>query len=170
VSTLYDISENLLALDALLWDSEGEITPEIEAWMAEYGGELIAKVDRTGAYIRELESIADACRAEEERLRKRRTVQENKVRSIKQLLDQIMVRLDRSKLVGETFTIARQKNGGVRKLELNPDAVDLLPEFFWKVERRVDTDRVRESMDEVMLVDGVEVARLAEPTYSVRVK
>lgn len=173
MSSLYQISEELLALDALLYESEGEVTPEIEAWLTEYGDALAQKVDSTGGYIRSCEARAKAITEEVQRLQQRKTVEENKVASVKKLLELVMLRLDRPKLTGNLFTIARQKNGGRPALTVNEEALHVLPEAFFVMERKILKEELREYLvanGGILRDNDTVVAELQEPGYSVRIR
>lgn len=186
--SLYEITGELSALDELLEETEGEVTPEIEAWMEEFGPMLMRKVDSIGRYCANLTAAAEACKAEETRLAKRRKSQESKVASLKRLLEVAMQRLGESRLEGSTFAAVRQKNGGKRALEVLVPAGELPAGLTRTIPAQMVADdaALRMALDSsdgvqqqpdgslVLFVDYIEgaipVARLAAPTYSVRIK
>ena len=174
MATLYAIADELLTLDVLLEEAGGELTDEIVAWMKEYGDALATKADRTGAYVAECEARAAACKAEEARLAARRKVEENKVARIKKLLESVMLQLGRDKIAGERFTIARVKNGGKLRLDILADA-ESFPDFCVRsvTSTVIESEIVRDFLDadgELKDPTGEVLAKLAAPTYSVRIK
>lgn len=198
--SLYEITGELAALDELLEETDGEVTPEIEAWMVEFGPMLMRKVDSIGRYCANLTAAADACKAEEERLARRRKAQEGKVKSLKRLLEVAMHRLGESRLEGSTFAAVRQKNGGAPTLTVSVEP-QRLPRGLARLVPATtvaDTDAIRAEIKRIEAAggapegsplqveaesDGAKVlvdwsrdgkrkilARLAGPTYSVRLK
>lgn len=166
--SLYDIGENLAALDALLEESQGELTPEIEAWMREYGLAEKEKVDRYGAYAKELDATTKALKEEEERLAARRKATLNKIERLKFLADGYLVQRGITKVEGKLFTIARQKNGGKPALTLlvQPEA---LPDAYRVTVTTVNPDKEKLRAAVEAGEPGIEtLARLEEPGYSVR--
>lgn len=198
--SLYEITEELAALDELLEETEGEVTPEIEAWMEEFGPMLMRKVDSIGRYCTSLTAAAAACKAEEARLAKRREVLEEKVAGLRRLLEMAMSRRGASRLEGQVFTARRQKNGGRPAL-----AVAVRPEELphWLTRTvpatvTADNEAIREAIKAIEAAGGedpdstlcvsvqedgarvlynrpepegaeMELARIAGPTYSVRI-
>jgi hypothetical protein len=65
---LYDLAEAREILDEFLTETEGEVTPEIEALLEQLTGQVTEKVERVGLYIRELVATAAAVKEEEQRL------------------------------------------------------------------------------------------------------
>ena len=68
---LYDISAEAQAIEMLLTDSDGELTPEIEQRMKEFveGGK--EKLENAACVVRSLKAQSDACEAEAKRLKAR---------------------------------------------------------------------------------------------------
>ncbi len=126
--TLYQVSDDVLALEALLFESGGEVTPEIEAWMAENEGNLASKVDAYGALFREWEGRIALYSSEEARLGARRKTLENSSKRLKEWLCVCLERMQRDKIEGSLFTVGRQKNGN-RALTIIPEVKDLPPAF-----------------------------------------
>ena len=66
--TIWDISADMAALESLLWESGGEITPQVDqaitAWEAEIQGDLHGKLENYARLIHELEARSKA-RADE---------------------------------------------------------------------------------------------------------
>src|SRR4249920_49552 len=88
MSTLYEISADLQALEELLTEVGGEIPDEqaeaaIDAWLEETGTATKDKVDNYCGLIRELEARRDARKAEAQRLADRSRIDANAVDRLK---------------------------------------------------------------------------------------
>lgn len=144
MSTLYAISDNLLALDALLDETDGEVTPEIEAWMAEYGDELAGKVDGLVSYLRDRQARGEAMKAEAAVLTAKARTEARKVDSLKGYVQGQMGRLGVREMAGTIWSVALQKNGGKPVLTLLADPA-LFPDDLVTVvtTRTVNKDAVR---------------------------
>ncbi|HEY0005932.1 MAG TPA: siphovirus Gp157 family protein [Pyrinomonadaceae bacterium] len=135
--TLFAISDDLLALDALLEEmggdvSEFEVDQAIDRFLSDITTERDQKLDNYAAYIRELEARAAARKEEAHRLAERMRIDTNRAQALKNRL-QYFFQLHQLKTV-ETrrFKLTLCQNGG--KLPLNlavqPEA---LPEEFQTV-------------------------------------
>jgi hypothetical protein len=178
--TLYELTGDALALSDLLETTEGEVTEEIDQWMTEHAAALCRKSDGIGFYIKEQEAVAKACKEEAARLTARAKSSENRIAGMKRVVDHAMVALGVEKLVGTIFTIARQKSGGVPKLTLLVPT-DVLPAEYVDVTTPApvvtpNQDRLRAWLATegggVVVREGVEirVARLEDPTYTIRIR
>lgn len=171
--TLFEISEDISALDALLEESEGEITSEIDAWMTENGENLCRKSDGIAHYVKEQEYRADACKQEAAKLAAKGKACENRIASLKTLVDCVMQRLGVAKLQGATYSVSRQRNGGARKLTVLCPTEALPPEYRTDVTvTRANTDALRAELD---LHAGSPCvastyARLEDASYSIRIR
>ena len=58
--TLYQIADAREILDTWLLETEGEVTPELEALLAEIDGKADEKIERVALYIREQLALATA--------------------------------------------------------------------------------------------------------------
>lgn len=145
--TLFSLSEDLLALDALLTESDGELTPEVEAWMAEYRDKLADKVDGIGWFWRTIEARIAGFKAAQDDLARKRQIEERKIERLKGYVASCLVHLGTRKLEGPTYTLAMQKNGGKAPLRLaEPFASDpsLLPPGYRIVKYAADLAKLRE--------------------------
>lgn len=176
--TLYELTGDFRALAELLESTDGELTPELEAWWDANQAALTKKSDGIGAVVRILESQAWECHQEAGRLTKRAQSAERNVASLKRLCDRSMQAMGTDKLEGTLFTIARVRNGGRPKLTLLVPPEALPPEYVdVSVQRTPNQEKLRAWLAEpeggyVALPGGsmAQVAKLDEPTYSVRVR
>lgn len=108
---LYEIADLRDLLDAKLVETEGELTPELEAELAALDMAADEKIERVALFIREQTSTAEAIEAEAKRLQARASAKLNAARSLKQYLEREMARLGKTKVNGLLATVAMQKNG-----------------------------------------------------------
>jgi vacuolar-type H+-ATPase subunit E/Vma4 len=107
---LYDLAEAREILSQFLEETEGEVTPEIEALLDQLDGQVTEKVERVGLYIREQVVTAAAIKEEEQRLSARRKALERAVEGLKNYLQRQMERLGKTKVDGLLCTVALQKS------------------------------------------------------------
>ena len=134
MSSLYQLTEELVALDTLLADiggdvSEGTEGQTLEKWAAEFDWKMKTKVDAYGSLYKNMEADANELKAEIKRLSDRKRAIENRGARLLALAKFSMERLKTRKLEGVKFTISIQKNGGPEPIEvlIEPKA---LPEAF----------------------------------------
>lgn len=150
--SLYAISEDLLALDSILDETDGEITEAAAAaldhWFMELGDKRDAKVDGYVAVIRTYEARAQNKRDEAARLEQRADVDDNKAKRLKERLRDFLVLHDLKKLETSRFTVSVQANGGKRALTMTAGVDDLPLEFVKTVTTSSpDTDAIRAALE-----------------------
>ncbi len=151
---LWEIAEDVLALDALLDETNGELTPEIEAaWLAmqtELAHNEAAKLDGYVHYIRSLEMEANAAREEASMYLARAKSREKRTEWIKARLKDYLILTNRKSIKTETGRIvAVQANGGVQALDIAKDLDPAtLPSEFVRIVREVNTEAVRKHVEE----------------------
>ena len=107
---LYETVAELAGAYALLDESEGEWTPEIEQLFAEAELKLEAKAGAVAAKIREFEAYADAAKAEAKRMSERAKAAENQAASLKRyLLTQLSI-AGKTSIVDPRFKISVREN------------------------------------------------------------
>jgi hypothetical protein len=112
--SLFEIDEAL----ALLVESAqeeaaangGEIPDELQVALGEYIEAFGEKVDRIAGYLKAQDAFAELAKKEEERLRARRNVAENRVKRLKTFLCFWMAAHERKQLKGRLNTITLVKN------------------------------------------------------------
>lgn len=127
---LHEITADFLALEDLLLESGGEVTPEVEALIAEMEGNLEAKADGYAALIQEWQADAEKWKAEEQRCAGHRKARENAAAALKARLCEAMVTLGREKVETERFKVAVQRAAPSVELLVEPD---VLPEAYQRV-------------------------------------
>lgn len=130
--SLLDITEDVLALDDMLDECEGDVTGKAEAIVAAYMQEndksLEEKVEGYCLIIAEREARASARKAEAARIMKLVKADEGTVGFLRTRLFEAMQALDIVKIECATHKVSIAKNGGKRAVEvLNEDALRTTP-------------------------------------------
>jgi len=107
---LYEIVEARDILDKWLEESEGELTPEIEALLDHLDGKADEKIERVGLYIRERLAQAKAVKEERDRLDALAKREERAADSLKSYLKRCLEALGKTKVHGLLATVAIQQN------------------------------------------------------------
>lgn len=152
---LFEIAQDMRALDELIDESGGELSPEVEAaWESMASGlyeQEAAKAEYSINWIRKLESEAAAARAEAEQYLKHATTRENRVKRIKAMWLMHLESTGRGKI--ETATqrvLARQANGGVTPVilaeNLDPSTI---PDDLVIVRRVPDLEAIRKRLEAI---------------------
>lgn len=150
--TIYEISEDMAALDALLAETGGEITPEAEAAFNAFEAELAANLhNKTDAYcalIAEIDARAAARKAEAKRLADRAKTDERAADALRERLRFVWETRRLGKVETDRFTVSLAKNGGKAPLDIRCGVEDLPA---WAVKREtvvsVDKDAIRARLD-----------------------
>lgn len=171
--TLYQIGADLLALDALLDEANGDLSdPAVEAaaaaWFDALAAEEAAKLDGWIGYVRQLEMEAAAAKAEAEQWLTRVRSREARVAWLKERLKRHLEATGRTKattLSGRT--IAVQANGGHPPVEI--DAVDPygVADRLCEVRRLIDREKVRTAL---LAGEGLSFARLVPRGTHLRIR
>lgn len=142
---LAEITQNFQALEALMEESAGEVTPDIEAWFAEYDLALSEKVDGYALYIRSLEEQAEGIKRMEAQLAAKRKTLTNRAELMMSRVENFLIVSGRTEVRGGIYKFAFQKNGGAEKLEVLVPP-ETLPEGFKKVTYAADQDAIRQHL------------------------
>jgi hypothetical protein len=175
-SSLYELGEEFASLEAILIETGGEWTEEVEAKFAELGELQADKIDAYASLCRSQDAYQRALKDEENALRDKRKTSENLVARLRSRLFDYMQARGVKEIRGHIWKAAIQANGGMRSLTLIV-APEQLPAEFQVVTIEADTGKLREmaeqnttgDLDPVELtVDGNIVARLEPRSSSVR--
>lgn len=148
---LYEIPGTIrAALDAMEVDEEtGEIINAADLDAVE--AEAHEKLESTALYVRELNAEADALKDEIERLTDRRRSLEKRSTFLKGLMLQGIDALGATKLKTPMVTISVRTSKAV---ELDADALDVLPEGFIRIKREADKAAIKAAIDGGFEVPG----------------
>ena len=167
MSTLYEISEDLKAVEELLIEQGGDLGDSededvVMRWLTEHQDKLDDKLERYGRLIHELMARGKARTEEAARLRARGTVDVNAAKRLKERLLWFMQERNMKKIETPSFKYSVSKNGGMAPLEFEEAHV---PEEYRT--SSVDTGAIRKALD-----DGqeLEFARYLERGTSLRMR
>lgn len=150
--TLLDITTDMAALDALLAESGGEITPDTEATLNQFFAEvetnLAGKVDAYCTLIAEMEARAEVRKAEAKRLADRARVDENAAAALRERLRFVWESRQLGKVQTARYTVNLAKVGGKQRLDLRVGVEDL-PAWAVTTETvtTANTDAIRAKLD-----------------------
>lgn len=155
--TLYELTElytNLMDLDL-----EDE---QVKQALEDIDEKIEVKADNIAKLIRGLEGQKDICKAEEERIYKRRKSVENRIENLKEYLKATMIATDKRKFKTDLFSFNIQKNRASLKI-LDEEKV---PEEYVEYDRKVLKDKLKKAIAEGLEVDYAELTQ----TESLRVR
>lgn len=109
-TTLYELADARDILDSWLLETGGELTPELEALLAELDGNVNEKIERVALYVREQKALADAAKQERDRLAGIAAARLRAAESLTGYLHREMDRLGKDRVNGVLATVALQKN------------------------------------------------------------
>jgi len=165
-ATLYDLTDELKALTDALIDAGGEITDDMEE---RFDALLDMEEEKTEGYIqviRDLEASAEAVKAEEDRLKKRRRALQNSADKLKDRLAWAMEQRDQE--VRETdLGKVRLQEASRRSMNVQVDA-EALPDRFKRVNVKPDKRELRDALKDGDAV-AENVAELEEPSKYIRI-
>ena len=157
VLTLYELSDEQLALDALVDMDDSEWKDEHEQLYVELIERMATKADDTGRFIRTREALAETIKLEEKRLKARREAIEKRLKRLKEYLVFAMQRMSRLKIEGDMFTLAVQNNPASVKVGVAPEE---LPEQYTRLipaELCADKALILEALKQGTVVAGCEL-------------
>ena len=164
MSTLYEVTGRVLALQDLMLDEdldEQTIADTIEAIEGEYE----IKLENYCKVIKNLEADVEALTKESKRLTDKKKSLENNIKRLKEAMFNSMKATETTKVKGEIFTVAIQKNGG--KLPVVVDVpTEELPDDLVRVVESPDLEAIAK-----MLENGESpLAHFGERGESLRIK
>lgn len=154
--TIFDIEDDIRALDDLLHESGGDITDEgveqyIAQLMEELREDLENKVDGFAAYIGELKAREQARKSEADRLRGLAKSDGNAAAGLRGLLLLKLKQLGIKKLKTKRYNVSVSANGGKQPLDI---VADRLPGEYRREVVTIEIDRNAIERD---LKAGVEI-------------
>ena len=146
--TLLDISDDLRALDDLLFEVGGDLSDPrvqqaVDGWFAELSKDLDGKVDNYAALIKEMEGRA-ALRAEEaHRLSNRARIDGESAKWLKNRLKGVLEERGVKKLETRRFRVSIAGNGGKQPMQVDPE----VPSSFTRTILETDHDAIRGALE-----------------------
>jgi len=169
MSSIYTITNDIKALDQLIdevtTDENGDpkqMSDEdrdfLKPMLDELETNYEAKAENILKYHRNLLAYIDGCKAEEERIYKRRKAAENKTKALIWLLEDSMRKLGAKKMTAGTFTMTIQKNPPsayiYSEAQLPPEFLRIIPE-----KREPDKKLILEALKAGQNIPGAKVSQ-----------
>ena len=156
--TLYSISDDLMALESLLAESDGDVTGAedvIDQWFSEIHGDLTTKVDNYAALIREFDQRAAARKMEAIRVADRAKADANAAGRLKERLRVFFDESNIKALETPRFRVTLATNGG-KLPAMIPGDPDDVPERYRRARTviEVDKDAIRQDLEQGVDVEG----------------
>lgn len=146
---LYDIAEIYENLENI--DDEVAVATAMDAVEAA----LEEKLESTAKVIRNLEAEADGLEAEEKRLKARKTAVRNRIADIKGYVQQNLEAMGKDKVTSGIFKWSIQANAP----SVNILDESLIPDDYWKIERKPMKTEIKKAIEAGELTEGVELVR-----------
>lgn len=146
---LYDIAEIYENLENI----DDEVA--VSAAMDSVDAALEEKLESTAKVIRNLEAEAEALEAEEKRLRARKTAVRNRIADIKGYVQQNLEAMGKDKVTSGIFKWSIQANAP----SVNILDESLIPDDYWKIERKPMKTEIKKAIEAGELTEGVELVR-----------
>jgi hypothetical protein len=157
LSKVYEIVEKYLQVENLLEEQEeGSVAYDtIESVLADTEGELEEKLEYLTKIQKNYEAQAEMFKAEKDRLVKKQQSSTNKAKNLKGFLEHILLTTGKRKLETGIFTLSIQKNPP----SLHIDNEDIIPDQFWKVERKVNSTDLKKWIKDGNELEGVRLVQ-----------
>ena len=139
--TVFTIAEELERVDALLTESMGELTPEIEELLEAIEGKTYDKARKIGNYILELNAMELVAKAEKKRVSDILSVRANKVKRMKNWLLFLLDRAGLDKVEHATVTCTVRDNSSP-SISWTED-MEEIPEAFRVITYSYDSAKVK---------------------------
>jgi len=140
---------DLAALEALLVedtsvDENGEVNDQLARWLEESEGAFEAKVEGYCGLMAQLNALADARKAEAQRLAALEQEARNKANRLKTVLREVLMRLNRPKIETTRYKVRLQKAGGAQPMVVDEFSI---PDEFMAVVKSPDRAAIRAALE-----------------------
>jgi hypothetical protein len=147
--TLFDICEDMQALDQLLIEADGDVSDPvvsdyIDRLFSDLDSQLQSKVENYCRLIVEVQARSEARRRESERILARAKVDKRMADGLKERLQNALDFLRIKKVETARFRVSVAINGGMAPLVVHDH---LVPESLMKMEAKPDKNRIRELLE-----------------------
>lgn len=146
---LYDIAE--------IYENLENIDDEVAVAAAMDGVDaaLEEKLESTAKVIRNLEAEADGLEAEEKRLKTRKMAVKNRIADIKGYVQENLEAMGKDRVTSGIFKWSIQANAP----SVNIIDESLIPDDYWKIERKPMKTEIKKAIEAGELTEGVELVR-----------
>lgn len=158
--TLFQLTSDMAELEDALYESGGELTPEIEEALALTSDALMAKVDSYNGVIRKMKAHSESCAGEIKRIQAIKKAADNGQKRLREAIEYTMKVNDLKRIDGEFCKITRSEK---QVLEVDEETVldsvsvimqdfrEALPPFI-KIEAKVDKTELKKWMEEQQVI------------------
>lgn len=140
---LYELTEQWDAVFNMMEDGETDEQVIFDT-LESIEGEIEDKADNYAKIIRNLQANADALKAEEERLYRRRKSAENHIQKLKDTLQANLEFIGKTKFKKDLFSFSVSKNGGKQPLSITENLDEIPGKYLIPQPPKVNNDAVRE--------------------------
>lgn len=147
--SLYNITEDQRLINAMLEETGGELTPEIEEAMLITEENFISKAEAYGATISEYDAQAEACAQEIKRLQAFKKTCENVSKRMKERISDAMMTFDKDKVTAGTFRFSFRKSTAVVV-----ENEELIPEEYFRTERSICRKELMDALKAGEVIPG----------------
>lgn len=174
MASLYELNEQMLAIDSILSSNTDVETGEIlESARESLMQDIETKIENMLGYIAECKAKAEYYKGEIERITKKKKTLENRVDWLKQLIFSHLKSTGKAKGEYGTYTVAIGKSPD--RVVISDDAVALLPDELCRIKREPDKVALKGLMTDgkySIEIDGEKVvlARLETGLEQLRIK
>jgi hypothetical protein len=151
---IFELSQEYAEIEALLEESGGDLTPEIENRLVIAQSELQTKGEGYLSIIRKNESEIGVIDSEMERLARLKKVRQNKIAQLKERIIQAFTLYDIQKVSTATGSITLCKS---KSVEI--EAENKIPAQFLKVKQTITPDKtaIKQAIESGVAVEGAEI-------------
>lgn len=150
--SLYKITEEQRALNLLLEESGGEMTPELEEALTINEGNFLAKSESYVYAIKDYDAWEERIAAEIQRLTQMKRVATNAKNRLKQTLIVAMQQFGYDKVTYDLHSLSLRKT-----LAVNITDEAALPKEYFKVELALDKKRLKDDLKQAV-IPGAELS------------
>jgi hypothetical protein len=156
LSKVYEIVEKYLQIENMLEEQEDQDTQEmLQDTLDSIEGDLEEKLEYLTKIQKNYEAQAEMFKAEKDRLAKKQQSTKNKAGNLKGFLEHILLATGKRKLETGIFTLSIQKNPP----SLHIDNEDIIPDQFWKIERKVNSTDLKKWIKDGNELEGVRLVQ-----------
>jgi hypothetical protein len=151
--SLFQIENELLAIENQLAESGGELTPELEQALEIGQQELKQKSFNYCKYIRSLEAQIDSAKTYEEQIRNYKKSKQRVIERLKMALKNAVINFDT--IETEIFKISNRKSSAVEIVDEDqiPDKYKIIKQTF-----QIDKKAIKEAINKGEVVFGAKIS------------
>lgn len=155
MANLYEISQDLIGIEEIIENAEGEEREQAEEIKEIIKKELENKAENIAYYIRNTESNIEQKKAEEKRIKESRQADERRLKNFKNYVIEVFAELDKKKI--ET-SIGKLSVRTSKAVEISAD-INTLPDEYKRVKTIVEANKteLKKALKQGVEIDGAEL-------------